>query len=91
MAAETHTPETSRAVGRAPAGEAADEARDWLQHAACAGRDPDLWFHAGSRRRRIALAICAGCAVARDCSELGREIGASGIWGGRLLKGTGNG
>ena len=89
MAAETRTPETSRAIGRAPAGEEADEARGWLQHAACAGRDPDLWFHAGSRRRRIALAICAGCAVARDCCELGRQLGASGIWGGRLLKGNG--
>lgn len=93
MAAETNVDPTPTGARNSPgdrAVEAGAEARDWLQHAACAGRDPDLWFHAGSRRRRIAVAICAGCAVARDCCELGREIGASGIWGGRLLKGGGN-
>ena len=91
MTAEAHATEMSSDARSASAADAGDEAQGWLQHAACAGRDPDLWFQAGSRSRRIALAICAGCAVAGDCCELGRAIGASGIWGGRLLKGSGNG
>ena len=89
MQADPQTTETARAGSRAKAADAGEDARDWLHDAACAGRDPDLWFHAGSRRRRVALAICSGCAVARDCCDLGRALGASGIWGGQLLKGSG--
>jgi len=87
LSAETHRTEVASGAAPRRAAPAREDARDWISHAACAGRDPERWFNAGSRLRRIALAICSGCAVARGCRELGQEIGASGIWGFRLLGG----
>ena len=46
----------------------------WQQHAACKGKDPELFFpgkggspiHPG-RKEREAKAICKGCPVDREC------------------------
>jgi WhiB family redox-sensing transcriptional regulator len=57
---------------------------DWVDRAACAGMDSDLWFlddHTGSYGE--ARAVCAACPVRVDCLDYAVEnrIG-HGLWGG---------
>lgn len=57
--------------------------RGWEDHAACAGKDPDLFFPETKTAQRRAEAICATCPVKADClaASLGRDE-RYGIWGG---------
>lgn len=60
----------------------------WMEHAACVGHDPELWFPDGHGRHdaetREARAICATCAVQAECLDLALVRGERyGIWGGR--------
>jgi len=43
---------------------------DWQRRAACAGADdPEIFFPDRTESPPPALAICAGCPVARDCRD----------------------
>lgn len=60
----------------------------WMERAACAELDPELFFateaHAGDRLR--ALTACMGCPVRQQCLDharaLERATRLDGIWGG---------
>ena len=58
----------------------------WVEHAACAGSDPELFYPERTTPRRAVAAIrrvCAGCPVRQQC--LDDAIGRGdryGIWGG---------
>ena len=64
--------------------------RDWVEHAACRGMNPALFF-AGNNPGRAgnkpqvahAVKVCAGCPVKAECLDYAlnaREI--EGVWGG---------
>jgi hypothetical protein len=60
----------------------------WEAQAACLGHpDPEI-FHPIDRLPDIsrALAVCAKCPVTRQCFQLGKELRATGIWGGKLRR-----
>jgi WhiB family transcriptional regulator, redox-sensing transcriptional regulator len=52
----------------------------WIQHAACKGADPDIFYD--SDREREALSYCYRCDVADECLEhaLTRPE-TEGVWG----------
>jgi WhiB family redox-sensing transcriptional regulator len=60
----------------------------WRFLAACADRDPDLFFPKGSsgpalRQAQHAKAVCAGCPVRIECLEWAQSSGQTyGVWGG---------
>ena len=54
---------------------------DQRSKAACAGKDPDLWFPEKGQSSANAKAICEGCPVRSECLEYGK-LEAFGIWGG---------
>ncbi len=62
--------------------------RDWLADGACRDEDPDLFFPStsqGPSARQIlaAKAVCASCAVRRECLGYALEDTHSyGVWGG---------
>jgi WhiB family redox-sensing transcriptional regulator len=59
----------------------------WVDQAACAGADPELWFDSNpdGPASRLALQICAGCPVRTDCLNYALEFGVThGIFGGLL-------
>lgn len=56
---------------------------DWMDQAACRGRNPDIWFPEGAESAAQAKAICAGCPVRIECLEYAIETHTySGVWGG---------
>lgn len=56
----------------------------WLEKAACAGVDPELFFPGRGESTREARAICAGCEVRATCLEHALDAGEKfGIWGGK--------
>jgi WhiB family transcriptional regulator, redox-sensing transcriptional regulator len=59
------------------------EPTPWVQHAACHGSPPDLWFPARGDTTIQAKAICRQCPVRAECLAyaLRWHIGF-GIWGG---------
>jgi WhiB family transcriptional regulator, redox-sensing transcriptional regulator len=64
------------------------EAGSWMDRAACASADPDLFFPVssvgpGSEQIRRAKQICRSCPVLRDCLTFAlRTRQAHGVWGG---------
>jgi WhiB family redox-sensing transcriptional regulator len=63
-----------------------DAQDDWRMRAACAGRDPELWFpdkidHLSIRR---AKSVCVRCPVTEECSAAAVARNEEyGIWGGK--------
>ncbi len=56
---------------------------DWIEGAACAGVDPDIFFSHDDLDRRAALELCGRCPVRQPCLELALRTGEThGIWGG---------
>ncbi|MQA83726.1 MAG: WhiB family transcriptional regulator [Streptosporangiales bacterium] len=61
---------------------------DWVDRAACAGRDPELFYPVGTqgpalRQIAAAKAVCERCRVRDDCLGHALDAGeAHGIWGG---------
>jgi len=61
---------------------------NWLQHAACASEDPELFFPVGTTGPALdqiedAKRVCAGCPVRQTCLDWALETGQyAGIWGG---------
>lgn len=41
----------------------------WMEQAACAGRDPELWFTFDADEQEVALAVCRSCPVLDVCLE----------------------
>lgn len=69
MAAENLTPMT--------------QDQDWRALAACAIKDPDLFFAVGAREHKDAKKICRTCPVRRDCLSYAMDVPVDhGIWGG---------
>jgi WhiB family transcriptional regulator, redox-sensing transcriptional regulator len=64
------------------------EAAAWMDLAACASADPELFFPVsstgpGSEQIRRAKQICRSCPVLRDCLTFAlRTRQAHGVWGG---------
>ena len=62
--------------------------RDWRDRYACPGVDPELFFpigtgHVALAQTKLALAICATCAVRGDCLVWALDSGQEfGVWGG---------
>lgn len=65
--------------------------RSWMERAACAGHDPDLWFPDVDRsdywdKRHRAMSICRTCEVQVDCLRYALENKERhGIWGGVMM------
>lgn len=65
-----------------------DAEDDWRGHAACVGKNPELFFPTtGSAKSAIALdqakAVCAGCRVQETCLRWAiRTESDYGVWGG---------
>lgn len=63
---------------------------DWLQHAACAGRDPRAFFANGCHAReqvKAAKQVCAACPVREECAQWAISTGEkNGVWGGMSQK-----
>jgi hypothetical protein len=82
------TPQTLRRQQRAKVWEVQD--KGWLQHAACNGMNPDIWFpeKGNTKDADLAKEICMGCPVRDDCLAdamiRGEEFG---IWGGVSQRG----
>jgi WhiB family redox-sensing transcriptional regulator len=56
---------------------------EWMDQAACRGKDADLFFPEPGESLRPAKQICAGCAARDDCLRFAvREQIFHGIWGG---------
>ncbi|MFJ2767158.1 WhiB family transcriptional regulator [Streptomyces sp. NPDC087300] len=61
---------------------------DWLNRAACADEDPDLFFPSGAagralQNRAAAKRVCARCPVSGLCLAWAMNTGqATGVWGG---------
>lgn len=61
---------------------------DWRHHAACRGKDPEVFFPIGTSGPALqqiedAKAVCARCPVIDTCLEWALEHGMdSGVWGG---------
>jgi WhiB family redox-sensing transcriptional regulator len=59
------------------------EDQSWQDHANCLGLDPDLFFPERGASTTEAKAVCAGCAVRRECLEYALANNEQvGIWGG---------
>ena len=59
--------------------------RQWMDQAACAGRDPSWWDARTPAAAGDALEVCSGCPVAGPCAAYADAIGAgSGVWAGRV-------
>jgi WhiB family redox-sensing transcriptional regulator len=61
---------------------------EWLERAACADEDPELFFPVGStgpavRDEQEAKRVCARCPVISECLAWALRSGqTSGVWGG---------
>lgn len=59
------------------------EPRSWVDRAACAGMDTELFFPARGESTAEAKAVCRGCPVRAECLDDAVERGEKfGIWGG---------
>ncbi|MEV4902381.1 WhiB family transcriptional regulator [Citricoccus sp. NPDC055426] len=57
-------------INAAPSDEsAAWQNVSWMEQAACAGRDPELWFTFDADEEATALAVCRSCPVLESCLE----------------------
>lgn len=58
---------------------------DWMEHGACQGKDPDLFFPGKGRDlASAAVAICMTCPVRLQCLEYALATDqAHGVWGGK--------
>jgi WhiB family redox-sensing transcriptional regulator len=71
-----------------PGRSAQGEVRDWRDHAACRGLDPDLFFPVGTAGPALdqigrAKRVCARCPVRARCLEWALNSGQeTGVWGG---------
>lgn len=55
----------------------------WVQHAACRGMKPSLFYPERGEDSRYAKAVCASCPVATECMEQALENREKfGVWGG---------
>jgi WhiB family transcriptional regulator, redox-sensing transcriptional regulator len=56
----------------------------WIEDAACAGEDPDMFFPKRDAPARAAKAVCAGCPVREACRDYAvrAPIMLAGVWGG---------
>jgi WhiB family redox-sensing transcriptional regulator len=55
----------------------------WMDSAACADADPDIFAGATSEDAAEAKAICAGCTVRPQCRDYALATGQEwGVWGG---------
>ena len=60
-------------------------AERWVERAACAGIDPELWFpnDRDPNERAQAIRICGTCDVRTECLKVARKRRERfGIWGG---------
>lgn len=57
--------------------------RSWMDHAACRGMDPDLFFTERGESTAEPKRVCAGCPVRLACLEHALAINErEGVWGG---------
>lgn len=57
---------------------------EWVEHAACSGVNPDLFFPDRGASLVDAQRVCACCPVRVDCLEYALETGEKfGVWGGK--------
>lgn len=62
---------------------AADTLGSWVESAACAGTDPEIFFPAKDGPGAEARKVCARCPVSDDCLAYALQAGEEfGIWGG---------
>ena len=55
----------------------------WEQQANCLGMDPDLFFPERGEDPAPAKAVCAGCAVRKECLAMAlAQRMTHGVWGG---------
>lgn len=60
---------------------------EWLDRAACAGEDPEMFFPVGGsgpalREARAAKKVCHRCPVVTECLEWALQTGqTTGVWG----------
>jgi len=63
---------------------------EWMERAACAGDDINLWFPEpgdSSAVIKAAKRICAGCPVRIQCLDYALQYdGMPGIWGGKTQR-----
>lgn len=70
-------------MDRAPRIVSGPVVQDWLEHAACRGVDPSLWFPSSTADAQEARRICAGCPVQAECLAYALEnVEQHGIWAG---------
>jgi WhiB family redox-sensing transcriptional regulator len=55
---------------------------DWVNAAACAETDPELFFPLNGETAAVARRICRGCPVRRDCLATALTRHEWGVWGG---------
>jgi WhiB family redox-sensing transcriptional regulator len=56
---------------------------DWIEDAACAAADPEIFFTAGSESEAKAKKYCAICPVRDECRQYALAAGEEfGVWGG---------
>lgn len=56
---------------------------DWMDEAACAGVDQDIFYPERGESYEAARRVCARCPVTDECLEHALEIGDTlGMWGG---------
>lgn len=63
---------------------------DWTARAACAGRNPDIWFPRTGEGAGPARAICFECPVIKQCDAYIRSVPARnryGVWAGVFYHG----
>jgi WhiB family redox-sensing transcriptional regulator len=59
----------------------------WMEEAACANSDPDLFFPERGDSVVEAKAVCRGCPVRAECLEYALERGEKyGLWGGLSVR-----
>jgi WhiB family redox-sensing transcriptional regulator len=72
----------SRPQGRAPA-PPGPPIGEWIDEAACASADPEVFFAAGPESDAVAKQYCAICPVRDQCRDYALASGEEfGIWGG---------
>lgn len=55
----------------------------WMEHAACRGVGPSLWYPEVGEAFPEAKQICASCPVSSECLDYALELNEGwGIWGG---------
>ncbi len=66
-----------------PLAAAASVAASWVDRAACAAADPEIFFPVSGESDAAAKQYCASCPVRDDCRDYALAAGEeSGIWGG---------